>query len=103
MSAIFVCAGASRATRLERLMSDGASGLAGGLRFAAAPAFAVMALLSGFDGGGASRWLCSAAPEASPLGGMALMYGLMALVHAPPWLKALSRRRQNEDAWPPPT
>jgi hypothetical protein len=93
MSAISAGAGANRAIRIESLMSAGALGLASGLRFAAAPTFAVMAVLTGFDGGGASHWLCSAAPDASPLSGMALMYGLMALIHSPPWLKAFANRR----------
>ncbi len=98
MSAMSACARASRAIRIESLMSAGAFGLADRLRFAAAPTFAVMALLTGFGGGGASHWLCSAAHDASPLSGMALMYGLMALVHSPPWLKAVARRHQERVA-----
>ncbi len=86
---------ASRVIRIESLVGAGAFRLADALRFAAAPVFAVMALLSGFDGGGSSPWLCSAAHAASPPGGMALMYGLMALVHAPPWLKAVAGQRSR--------
>ena len=94
MTAASACAPrAIRLERLERLVAAGAIGAADGLRYAAAPIFALMALLAGFDSGGASLWLCSAAHEASPFGGMALMYGLMALVHAPPWLKAIARQR----------
>jgi hypothetical protein len=63
---------------------------ADGLCFAAAPTFAVMALLTG--AGGPSDMLCSAADHASPLSGMALMYWLMSAFHAAPWLKLVGRR-----------
>jgi hypothetical protein len=63
-----------------------------GLHFAAAPAFAVMAVLTGAYGGDASPLLCSGGPGASPLSGMATMYWLMCMLHAAPWLKALSNR-----------
>jgi hypothetical protein len=62
---------------------------AAGLGLAAAPTFAVMALLTGLHGGGAPDLLCSAAPDASPLGGMAPMYLLMAAFHLAPWLKLI--------------
>jgi hypothetical protein len=63
-----------------------------GLGLAAAPAFATLALFTGLSGGEA---MCSAA-QASPLGGsalggMAVMYGLMAVFHLPAWLKLISR------------
>lgn len=68
------------------------------LALAAAPAFALMALLAGLPGGAAPADLCSSGPEASPLGGMAAMYLSMSVVHAGPWLRllaglALPRRR----------
>jgi hypothetical protein len=66
-----------------------APGLADGLRLAAAPTFAVMALLSGL--GGPSDMLCAAA-HASPLSGMVPMYLLMSAFHAGPWLRRLSAR-----------
>ena len=59
------------------------------LSLAAAPAFAIMALLTAAHG--PTDLLCSAAHQASPLGGMTLMYGLMSLFHAPPWLKRVGR------------
>ena len=55
------------------------------LRFAAAPSFALLALLSR----GGSEMLCL---QASPFGGMSLMYGLMSAFHLSPWLRLLSRR-----------
>ena len=64
-------------------------GAAGWLSLAAAPTLAVMALLTAVFGGGVG--LCSAA-RPSPLAGMALMYLLMAVFHAPPWLKLMSSR-----------
>jgi hypothetical protein len=60
------------------------------LSLAAAPTFAIMALLTGVFGGGAPDMLCSAAHGASPLSGMALMYWLMSAFHSAPWLKLIS-------------
>lgn len=56
------------------------------LGLAAAPTFAAMALVSGLSGGEA---FCAASLDASPLNGMAAMYGLMSVFHLPPWLKRL--------------
>ncbi|MBR0664850.1 hypothetical protein GXW71_10850 [Roseomonas hellenica] len=71
-----------------------AGGAADLLCLAAAPSFAVMALLTGF-GGGPPDVLCSAAQDASPLSGMGLMYALMSAFHAAPWLKLVSSRRSG--------
>jgi hypothetical protein len=71
-----------------------ARGAADWLCLAAAPSFAIMALLTAVLGGGPSDVLCSAA-HASPLSGMVPMYLLMSAVHSAPWLKAgkhLTRR-----------
>jgi len=65
------------------------------LSLAAAPAFAIMALLSAAHGGGPADILCSAAHGSSPLSGMAAMYILMSIVHSAPWLKLASRRRRR--------
>ena len=62
------------------------------LCLAAAPTFAIMALLTGVLGGGPPDTLCSAA-QASPLSGMVPMYVLMSAFHSAPWLKLISRRR----------
>jgi hypothetical protein len=67
-------------------------GAAGWLGLAAAPTFAVMALLTSMPGGGADM-MCSAAHGASPLSGMVPMYVLMSAFHSAPWLKLISRRR----------
>ena len=69
-----------------------ALGAAGWLSLAAAPTFAVMALLSYAPGEGADM-MCSAAQAMSPLSGMAPMYALMSAFHLAPWLKLISRRR----------
>jgi len=58
---------------------------------AAAPIFALLAL---FSLGSGADMLC--ASEASPLGGMAMMYLLMSAVHLAPWLKLVSRQRRVE-------
>jgi hypothetical protein len=65
-------------------------GAAEWLSLAAAPAFAVMALLSGFFGGGAMNAVCSAAHGGSVLGGMVPMYALMGAFHLGPWLRLIS-------------
>jgi hypothetical protein len=74
-------------------------GAAGWLSLAAAPTFAFMALLTAVPGGGPLDMLCSAAPAASPFGGMALMYLLMSAFHLAPWLKLISSRRSQRRNW----
>ena len=71
-----------------------ALGAADWLCLAAAPTFAIMALLTGVLGGPLDM-LCSAAQDASPLSGMVLMYILMSAFHAAPWLKLISSRRSG--------
>jgi len=70
--------------------SASAIGAADFLYLAAAPTFAIMALLTAVPGGGAADALCSGT---SPLGGMVPMYLLMSAFHLAPWLKLISRRR----------
>jgi hypothetical protein len=62
---------------------------------AAAPTFAIMALLAGVLGGGPQDMFCSAARHASPLTGMVPMYMLMSAFHSAPWLKLISSRRSS--------
>jgi len=62
------------------------------LSLAAAPTFAIMALLTGIQDGGMPGMLCSAAHDASPLSGMVPMYLLMSAFHSAPWLRLISRR-----------
>jgi hypothetical protein len=64
------------------------------LSLAAAPTFAIMALLSAIPGGGALDVFCSAA-GASPLGGMIPMYLLMSAFHSPPWLRLIAKASRN--------
>ena len=70
-----------------------ALGAAEFLYLAAAPTFAVMALLTCVLGGPADA-LCSIA-GASPLNGMVPMYLLMSAFHLAPWLKLISRRQNG--------
>ena len=72
--------------------SAAATGAADWLYLAAAPTFAIMALLTGVLG--SPDALCSAA-GASPLGGMVPMYLLMSAFHLAPWLKLISGRRSG--------
>ena len=61
------------------------------LALAAAPTFALMAVLTGIFESGAHQMTCSAAMHMSPLTGMVLMYVLMSGFHFTPWLKLISR------------
>jgi hypothetical protein len=72
-----------------------ALGAADWLCLAAAPTFAIMALLTGVLGGDPPDMLCSAAKVASPLSGMVPMYVLMSAFHMAPWLKLISSRRSG--------
>ena len=63
------------------------------LSFAAAPTFAIMALLIVIQGDGMPGMLCSAAHDASPLTGMVTMYLLMGAFHLAPWLQLIANRR----------
>ncbi|MDB5444627.1 MAG: hypothetical protein JWP73_3003 [Phenylobacterium sp.] len=68
-------------------------GAADWLGLAAAPTFAIMALLAGVLGGGRMAMICSAAHDGSPLIGMVPMYVLMSAFHSAPWLKLIANRR----------
>ena len=61
------------------------------LSLAAAPAFAIMALLTSVFGSN----MQSAPHDASPLSGMVPMYLLMSLFHSAPWLKLIASRRSD--------
>jgi hypothetical protein len=78
------CAGSRNAAALGRLVC-----------LAAAPTFAIMALLTGVLGGGLPDMLCSAAQGVSPLSGMVPMYLLMSAFHSAPWLKLTSSQRSG--------
>lgn len=56
------------------------------LGLAAAPGFAVMALLTAVSGGGQTP-ICGAAQDPVSLGGMVPMYLMMSAFHLAPWLK----------------
>jgi hypothetical protein len=76
--------------------SGNAAAIAGAdfLYLAAAPTFAIMALLTGVLGGGSPDALCSMA-NASPLSGMVPMYVLMSAFHSPPWLRLITKWRRD--------
>jgi hypothetical protein len=62
------------------------------LSLAAAPTFAMMALLTRIHSGDMPDMVCSAGQGPSPLTGMVPMYLLMSTFHLAPWLKLLHRR-----------
>lgn len=64
---------------------------ANALCLAGTPVFAAMALLAA--GSGDAAMLCPTPHGMSLPGGMALMYALMSVFHATPWLKLAGRRR----------
>ena len=68
--------------------------LSNGLYLAAAPTFAIMAVLTAVSGGNADM-ICSATQW--QLGGMVPMYALMSAFHAGSWLKWIFRRWQEAD------
>jgi len=59
------------------------------LSLAAAPTFAIMALLTAIQGGGMRDMICLASQHVSALGGMVPMYLLMSAFHLRPWLKLI--------------
>ena len=76
---------------IERRSDAAALGAADWLGLAAAPTFALMALLTYVLGGDADM-MCSAAQSVSPLSGMVPMYLLMSAFHSTPWLKLICGR-----------
>jgi len=65
------------------------------LCLAAAPTFAIMALVTGVRGSGPHDLFCAAVQDASPLSGMVWMYILMSAFHSAPWLKLIAGRRSG--------
>ena len=66
---------------------------AGVLALTASPAFAAMAVVTGLCGGSPMA-MCPMA-DASPFGSMAVMYLLMCLFHAAPWVRLIGRMRSR--------
>ena len=86
------CTGSTFRHESSKAVAFGAADL---LSLAAAPVFAIMALLTAVLGGGQMAMICSATQETSPLSGMIPMYLLMSAFHSVPWLKLIARRRSD--------
>ncbi len=70
-------------------------GAASGLGLAASPTFALMAALSAIQ---TPRMpICSSFPGLLPIDGMTLMYLLMGVFHAAPWLRLITGRHGASD------
>lgn len=70
-------------------------GAADWLGLAAAPTFAIMALLADVLGGEKMVMICGTAQAPSAIGGMVPMYLLMSGFHLAPWLRLIANRRSN--------
>jgi hypothetical protein len=77
----------------EENRASPARGAARWLSLAAAPTFAIMALLTLVHSGAEPEMLCTAGHASSPLVGMVPMYLLMSAFHSAPWLKRSSAGR----------
>jgi hypothetical protein len=95
------------ASAVQNLSGDTATGrrdrAAGLLALAAAPTFAIMALVSGRAGD--TDMLCSSVQAGLPLSPMATMYVLMSAFHLAPWLTLMFGRtaaRENAMCRNPP-
>ncbi|HLX99186.1 MAG TPA: hypothetical protein VKR62_10840 [Roseiarcus sp.] len=64
------------------------------LSLAAAPAFAMMALVTARLGGGMGA-VCPGIDHGSLMGGMVPMYVLMGAFHSGPWLRLIAGRRSG--------
>ena len=69
-----------------------ARGIANWLGLAAAPTFAIMALLMVALGDRTMAMMCSSTPDPVSLGGMVPMYLLMSAFHSAAWLKLMAGR-----------
>jgi hypothetical protein len=81
----------SQKSQPQNAANFGFGTLADWLSLAAAPTFAIMALLTGVSGGREANMLCAAGQAMSPFSGMAAMYLLMSAFHLAPWLKLVGR------------
>jgi hypothetical protein len=94
--------GRCAAGAIRRESGDAAPlGAADWLSLAAAPTFAIIALLTAAHGGGPADILCSAAHEGLLLSGMTLMYVLMSIFHSAAWLKLISRQTKRPQSAQP--
>jgi len=66
--------------------------VASGLSLAAAPIFAIMALLTLVPADGPLAMTCLGGNQVSPFDSMGLMYLLMGVFHLSPWIKRIAFR-----------
>ncbi|MBK5566470.1 hypothetical protein [Ensifer sp. SSB1] len=68
--------------------------VADGLALAAAPTFALMAILVGAGGSDVGQMLC-AGEQGLQIGGMTVMYMLMSVFHLTPWLRLIQSGKRE--------
>ncbi len=78
-----------------RVPRRGALGVADWLSLAAAPTFAIMAMLVAVAGPGKMALVCTTSQGLSWLGGMVPMYLLMSGFHLAPWLRLVAKWRRG--------
>lgn len=83
-----------RSVSNARESDDAALAASDWLCLAAAPTFAIMALLSALSESGRPDAFCATAQD-GPLSAMVLMYVLMSAFHSAPWLKLIRDRRSE--------
>jgi hypothetical protein len=88
----------SEAARIGKSRAS-ALAAAGWLSFAAAPAFALMAVATSLANQEGAAMMC--APASSPLTSMTMMYALMSAFHLAPWLRLLAGSRTGRAGFEP--
>jgi hypothetical protein len=83
------------------MIGTGQKRIADRLCLAAAPAFAVMTLVTVVFDTSAANTMCASMARSAPFTGMTGMYVLMSVFHLPPWLNLIARRQSRAHDYQP--